>query len=263
VVVSTGHTGTDLAVALSREAESLGADALMVLPPYFLKPDAEGVFQYFQAISDAVKIPVMVQDAPIMTGVSMSVELLARMHRDLPRVTLVKVEAPPTAPKVSALRAKAEGLSIFGGLDGYFLLEELGRGAVGTMPGSDLSDAFVRILDRFENGDADGAREDFARHLPLIRYELQPDLGVSAMKTTLKSRGSSHPPACAIPRARSTRSRYGRSGRSAGAWTCSPSAGRTTAERVGPVPPPCAGAPQACAAGSGPRSSEFWIRNVK
>jgi 4-hydroxy-tetrahydrodipicolinate synthase len=189
VVVSTGHTGTDQAVALGREAEDLGADALMVLPPYFIKPDAEGVFHYFQAISDAVKIPIMVQDAPLMTGVTIGVDLLARMHRELPRVTLVKVEAPPTPGKVSALRAKAEGLAIFGGLNGNFLLEELARGAVGTMPGSDLTDAFVRIQQRFEKGDEAGARADFARHLPLIRYELQPGLGVSVMKTNLKAAG--------------------------------------------------------------------------
>jgi 4-hydroxy-tetrahydrodipicolinate synthase len=189
VVVSTGHTGTDQAVALSREAEELGADALMVLPPYFVKPDAEGVFLYFQAISDAVKIPVMVQDAPLMTGVTIGVDLLARMHRELPRIVLVKVEAPPTPGKVSALHAKAEGLVVFGGLNGNFLLEELARGAVGTMPGSDMTDAFVRIQGRFEKGDEDGAREDFVRHLPLIRYELQPGLGVSVMKTNLKAAG--------------------------------------------------------------------------
>jgi 4-hydroxy-tetrahydrodipicolinate synthase len=189
IVVSTGHTGTDQAVALSKEAQDLGADALMVLPPYYVKPDAEGVYQYYKALSDAVTIPIMVQDAPLLTGVAIGADLMARMHRELPRVTQVKVEAPPTPAKVSAVRAKAEGMTIFGGLNGNFLLEELARGAVGTMPGSDMTDAFVRILQAFEKGDEDGARADFARHLPLIRYELQPGLGVSVMKTNLKAAG--------------------------------------------------------------------------
>ncbi|HEY2943086.1 MAG TPA: hypothetical protein VGN09_11705 [Vicinamibacteria bacterium] len=57
------------------------------------------------------------------------------------------------------------------------------------MPGSDLTDVFVRIHDRFQRGDEHGAREDFARHLPLIRYELQPGLGVSVMKTNLEAAG--------------------------------------------------------------------------
>jgi len=56
-VVSSGHTGTDAAVELSREAEALGADALMVLPPYFLKTDGDGLMFYFDAISRAINIP--------------------------------------------------------------------------------------------------------------------------------------------------------------------------------------------------------------
>ena len=87
VVVSSGHTGTDVAVALSREAEAAGASALMVMPPYLLKPDAEGVYQYFAAIAEAVSIPIMVQDAPLMTQVAMGPDLLARMGRELGRTT--------------------------------------------------------------------------------------------------------------------------------------------------------------------------------
>jgi 2-keto-3-deoxy-L-arabinonate dehydratase len=189
VVVSSGHTGTDVAAALSREAEEEGADALMILPPYFLKPDADGVFHYYRAINDAVRIPIMVQDAPLLTQVAIGADLLARMSRELPRVTLVKVEAPPTAPKISAVRAKAGGLRIFGGLNGQFLLEELARGAVGTMPGGDMTDAFARMVAAWERGDEQAARDDFARHLPLIRYELQPGLGVSVMKTNLHAAG--------------------------------------------------------------------------
>ena len=99
VVVSSGHTGTDVAVSLSRDAAAAGADALMVLPPYFVKPDADGLLHYYRAIADAVPIPVMVQDAPLLTGVAMGAALLARMARDITGVTCAKVEAPPTAPK--------------------------------------------------------------------------------------------------------------------------------------------------------------------
>lgn len=190
LIVSTGHTGTDVAVALSRDAEQAGADALMVLPPYLLRPDAEGVFQYYKAISDAVAVPIMVQDAPLMTQVAMGAPLLARMGRELERVRLVKVEAPPTAPKISELRAlDSNGLVLHGGLNGHFLLEEFGRGARGTMPGSDMTDAFVRMWDLYERGEVKQARAEFNRYLPLIRYELQPGLGVSVMKHNLRAGG--------------------------------------------------------------------------
>lgn len=190
VIASSGHTGTDLAVALSREAEAGGADGLMVLPPHFMKPDADGVFHYFRAISDAVGIPVMVQDAPLMSGVPIGAPLIARMARELEQVRYVKVEAPPTAPKISAILDNNDAPPVlFGGLNGQFLIEELDRGAVGTMPGSDLTAAFVAMWDLWKAGDRAGARREFARYLPLIRYELQPGLGVSVMKHNLLAAG--------------------------------------------------------------------------
>jgi 2-keto-3-deoxy-L-arabinonate dehydratase len=190
VVVSTGHTGTGVAVALSLEAERAGADAVMVLPPYFLRPDAEGLFHYYRAISDAISIPIMIQDAPLMTQVTLSATILSRMGLELERVQMVKVESSPTAPKVSELSALAgDSLTLFGGLNGQFFLEELGRGARGTMPGSDMTDMFVRVWDLYQLGKVAEARTEFNRYLPLIRYELQPGLGVSVMKHNLHSGG--------------------------------------------------------------------------
>jgi 2-keto-3-deoxy-L-arabinonate dehydratase len=190
VVVSSGHTGTDVAAALSREAEQMGADALMVLPPHYVKPDGDGLLHYFATISKNVRIPIMVQDAPLLTQVPMGPELLVRMAREVEHVRMVKVEAPPTSPKISRLRQLAgDSLTLFGGLNGHFLLEELTRGAAGTMPGSDMIDVFVRIWDAWNAGHGDVARAEFTRYLPLIRYELQPGLGVAVMKQNLFDAG--------------------------------------------------------------------------
>lgn len=188
LVVSSGHTGTDGAVALSREAEDMGASALMVLPPYFLKTDGEGLIRYFSAIGDAVKIPIMVQDAPLMTQVPMPAPLLVRMAKEIPAVQYAKVEAPPTAPKVTAV-VSAGGPIVFGGLNCQFMIEEIQRGARGMMPGSDMIPQFVRIWNALEAGDTLTAWQLFTRILPLIRFELQPGLGVSAMKHNLVAAG--------------------------------------------------------------------------
>lgn len=190
LVVSTGATGTDVAVRQSREAEDAGADALMILPPYLLKPDGDGILYYFEAISQAVRIPILVQDAPLLTQVAMPAALLARLARELERVTYVKVEAPPTAPKVSAVLKQAAGrLTVFGGLNGQFLIEEVQRGARGVMPASDMTEQFVQVWDRLEAGDPARAWQLFTRMLPLIRFELQPGMGVSAVKHNLAARG--------------------------------------------------------------------------
>ena len=190
LIASSGHTGTDAAVELSRELEDLGADGLMVLPPYFLKTDGDGLMHYFGAIGEAVGIPVMVQDAPLMTQVAMPAGLLARMARELPNVRYAKVEAPPTAPKITAvLQAAGDALIIFGGLNCQFIIEEYQRGATGQMPGCDLTAELVEIWDALERNDTHAAWRTFTEILPLLRFELQPGMGVSAMKHNLVARG--------------------------------------------------------------------------
>jgi 4-hydroxy-tetrahydrodipicolinate synthase len=189
VVVGIGATGTDIAVSLSNEAEQLGADALMVLPPYYLRPDSDGVVSFFHAISDAVKIPIMVQDAPLLSQVPMPPALLARLAKEVPNVTCAKVEAPPTAPKISRVIEAAEGLVALGGLNGQFMIEEIQRGARGCMPAADMTSFYVHIWDRLEAGEISSAWECFSRILPLVRFELQPGLGVSAVKHNLVARG--------------------------------------------------------------------------
>jgi 4-hydroxy-tetrahydrodipicolinate synthase len=191
LIVSTGHSGTCLAAELSRKAQGLGADGLMVLPPSFMKTDADGLMFYYEAISKAVDIPIMVQDAPLMTQVAMPAALLSRMGREIENVKYAKIEAPPTAPKISAI----SDITAFGGLNGNFFIEEYNRGSRGVMPGSDMIDSFVAIWNALEAGDQAQAWKILTRILPLIRFELQPGLGVSAMKHNLKCAGviaSSH-----------------------------------------------------------------------
>ncbi len=190
LIASSGHTGTDAAVALSKEMEDLGADGLMILPPYYLKTDGDGLIHYFGEISKAVSIPIMVQDAPLLTQVPLPVPLLARMAREIEHVRLVKVEAPPTAPKTSALHAAAgDSLTLFGGLNCQFFIEEYQRGARGQMPGSDLTRELVSIWNALESHNLAAAWDEFERILPLLRFELQPGLGVSAMKHNLLAEG--------------------------------------------------------------------------
>jgi len=191
LIASTGHSGTGLAAELSRRAQDEGADALMVLPPSFMKTDAEGLMFYYDAISKAVSIPIMVQDAPLMTQVAIPASLLSRMGREIENVQYAKIEAPPTVPKIGAVH----NITAFGGLNGNFFIEEYNRGSRGIMPGSDMIHSFARIWSALEAGDQNAAWRMFTRILPLIRFELQPGLGVSAMKHNLKAAGvikSSH-----------------------------------------------------------------------
>ena len=190
VFVSTGHTGTHVAAELSIHAQEAGADGLMVLPPYFLKPTAEVLFGYYKTISDAVCIPIMIQDAPLLSGVNIGAAQFARIVRECDNVLYSKIEAPPTPQKIAELKQAVDSqMVIFGGLNGHFFLEEMHSGARGTMPGSDMIPMFVKVWNDYEAGRIKEARAQFNRHLPLIRFELQPGLGVSVMKHNLKAAG--------------------------------------------------------------------------
>ena len=169
-----------------KQAEAQGAQGLMVLPPFYVKPDADGLRFFYASISDEVSIPIMVQDAPLLSQVAMPAPLLARMAREIEHVEYVKVEAPPTAPKISRTMESADGaLTLFGGLNGQFMIEECQRGSRGIMPASDMAALYVAIWDALQSDDTAAAWDVFNRALPLIRYELQPGLGVSAIKHNL------------------------------------------------------------------------------
>ena len=126
----------------------------------------------------------------MLSGVPMPPALLARLGREVERVEYVKVEAPPTAPKITkTVEAGGDALTLFGGLNGQFLIEEVRRGARGTMPASDMASIYVAIWDALEAGDDAQAWDVFRGALPLMRFELQPGLGVSAIKHNLVERG--------------------------------------------------------------------------
>jgi 4-hydroxy-tetrahydrodipicolinate synthase len=189
VVAGTGHSGFEVAVELSRAAEAAGADALLVMPPYVIRPDADGIYEYYQAVAQAVSIPIVVQDEPLTTGVNMPAALIARLG-EIPGVDYAKVEATPTPPKFTAIRKLSDDrLGLFGGLGGLYFYEELCRGARGIMTGFGFPEVLVEIYNRFQTGDRDGAEEVFYRYLPLIKFEAQPGIGLAIRKEILRRRG--------------------------------------------------------------------------
>ncbi len=118
-----------------------GSRGLMILPPFFLKPSARDLVECYTEISNAVSTPIMIQDAPMLTAVNISAAQMTQMACEGKNVRYVKVEAPTTT--VTEVRDAAGDLPpIFGGLNGHFLIEESQRGA---MPGSDMTNMFVRV----------------------------------------------------------------------------------------------------------------------
>ncbi|RRD04695.1 dihydrodipicolinate synthase family protein [Arachnia propionica] len=193
--VVAGISATGLAparVQLTRYAE-LGARVMMVLPPFLVKPAPGQLVEFFGALGThavGLGVEVMVQDAPGASGVTMTPQLIAELAA-LPGVTSVKVEAPPTVPKMCELTGALAGtrMRLLGGLNAQFLIDELDCGAVATMPGCELTDLLVPIVQAHRAGETTAARRGFERVLPLIVWGLQPGYAWAVHKEVLVHRG--------------------------------------------------------------------------
>ena len=193
VVVGVSASGTHLATSFTRMALEHGADGLMVAPPNGLK-NLDAVAEYYRTVADAASVPLVVQDEPVTTQVTMPAAFMARLCGEIPRIEAVKLEEAPTLPKMTRLRELlGRRVAIFGGLGGVYFFEELSRGADGAMTGFPYPEALKAIRDHFVAGRRDEARALFYRWLPLIRYESQPGstpgTAIGIRKEILRRRG--------------------------------------------------------------------------
>src|ERR1700749_1361995 len=170
VIVTTTHFSTFVCAERSRRAEARGAAMVMVMPPIRV-PEA-AIYDFYRAVSDAISIPIMVQDAPV-AGTPLSVPFLARMAQEIENLAYFKIEVPQAAAKLRAL-IEAGGAAIEGPWDGeeaITLMADLDAGAPGAMTGGGYPDGIRTITDPYLAGRRDEAMAAYARWLPLINYE--------------------------------------------------------------------------------------------
>lgn len=191
IVISVDGNGTDVAIERARAATKMGADALMVLPPMFIKPDAENLHRYYTRIAVSADVDIMVQDAPQLTGVLMPATLLARLNRECPNITSVKIEGTPAGPKTSEiLQLSAGHMAVFAGWGGLSFWEGLARGASGCMPAPNFGPDLARVYDLYHLGEMEQARRLFAAVTPFVAWSMQSiDLSIWCAKEELVRRG--------------------------------------------------------------------------
>lgn len=205
VIVTTSHFSPKVCLARSLQAQERGAAMVMVMPPYHgatIRAPESAVRSFFQALSDGLSIPIMIQDAPV-SGTPLSAEFLARMAQDLPQVSYFKIETAGAAAKLRQLIALG-GEAVEGpwdGEEGITLMPDLDAGATGSMTGGGYPDGIRTIVDPFMAGDRPAARRAYARLLPLINYENR-QCGLSTAKILMKAGGIIGSDALRAPQAR-------------------------------------------------------------
>ena len=190
VIVGTSHPDTAQRIALSKAAVAAGALGVMIAPPPMPGCTDDDIIALYAEVAAAMDAPIVVQDFPPVNNVTMPAEMLARLAEQIPNARTLKLEDPPLMEKISAIRAHTDQFAILGGLGGMFLLEELGRGAAGTMTGFAFTEILVAVYQAWQAGDRAKAEAIFDHYLPLIRYENQPVINLTIRKELLYRRGA-------------------------------------------------------------------------
>ncbi|RLK45277.1 dihydrodipicolinate synthase family protein [Cupriavidus plantarum] len=192
VIVTTTHYSTQICIARSRQAQAFGAAMVMVMPPYhgatFRVPEPR-IYEFFAKLSDAIDIPIMIQDAPA-SGTVLSAPFLARMANEIEQVSYFKIETPGAANKLRELIALGGG-AVEGPWDGeeaITLLADLEAGATGAMTGGGFPDGIRPIIEAHREGNGDLAFERYQRWLPLINHENRQG-GILTAKALMKAGG--------------------------------------------------------------------------
>ena len=170
-IISVTDHSTEVAAARAKFFEELGADCLMLLPPFFLKPGAKYLYEHMKAIANAVKIPIMAQYAPEQTGVAIQPETFCKLEKECPNMIYYKIECKPAGPYVTNLMNLTGGkMKIFVGNAGFQLIECMDRGAVGAMPGCSMFDVYLDIYNNYVSGNREQAIELHNRLLPMLNH---------------------------------------------------------------------------------------------
>ena len=178
-------------IELGLTAKEFGADGLILYPPALSTPQGAALVEYFRRIAETVDLPVMIQDSPRSTGVSMSEDMLIDAFHGIKQFDYIKVECPIPMRKMRSLIRKTDGaLKCYSGNGGIFAIDAFLSGASGIMPGVVMSGAFNIMTDHFNKNEIEEARDMFERILPMTWYEDQSlEFYIACEKFLLKHMG--------------------------------------------------------------------------
>ena len=167
VMAGTGSNSTEEALRLTRWAAKRGADAALIVAPYYNKPTQEGFYQHFKALAAAVEIPICVYNIPGRTGKNIEPDTIARMA-EMPNITMVK-EATGSLDQASQIITTTD-LTVLSGDDSLTLpLMAIGARGVVSVVGNIVPKDVIALIRAFEAGDAAGAQQWHRRLFPLCR----------------------------------------------------------------------------------------------
>ena len=196
VIGGVSGASTVISIELTKNAASLGADAVMAMPPN--GAGGSTVWDHYAAIAEAGQLPVWIQNNKPPAGPVVPTNQMIKLLKEVEHVDYVKEESYLPGQVMTDLLKKAEGAvkGLMGGMGGRYLVDEFRRGSCGTMPAGHITDAQVKLWNALENGgvDEDGlqivtdeARGIWEQMIPSLNFEFM--FGVNAYKAAYWRRG--------------------------------------------------------------------------
>ena len=169
VVAGSGKNATDQTIALTRAVKQAGADAALVVTPYYNKPSQEGLFQHYRAVADAVDLPIVLYNVPSRTGVNLTPETTARLA-DHARIVATKEASGDLVQCAEILRTCGAGFTLISGEDALtFPMIALGASGVISVTSNVVPDLFAQLVKAALTADYTKARALHLKLLPLMR----------------------------------------------------------------------------------------------
>lgn len=189
IIVGASDADPARAAAHAEIGRAAGAVAAMVMAPPALGRNVEQHAEFFAAVARGTQLPIMLQNAPPPNGAGLLPDEVAAVARAVEAVRYVKEETQPCGQNVGRILAAAGPAldAVYGGAGARYVLDELARGAAGTMPAIELADVHVKMVDAWRVGNAARARRLYIESLPLLAFQMV--FRVRATKELLRRRG--------------------------------------------------------------------------
>lgn len=173
LVIGASAVSLEDAAAYADAGARAGARTAMILTPHKLEGDLDAMAEFFRAIRQQSKIDIMLQNAPPPMGIGLKLDRVAQLARAVDGILYVKEEAPPSGQRITQLSELAGDAlqAVFGGAGGRYVIDELKRGARGTMPACEITELHVAMINAFAAGEEKTARDLFERTLPLLNMQ--------------------------------------------------------------------------------------------
>jgi len=170
VIAGTGSNSTDAAIKYSRAARDLGADAVLVVAPYYNKPTQEGLYAHFRAVAEAVaSVPVVIYNVPGRTGSNISAQTTLRLAREVENIVAVKEASGDLAQIMAILRERPANFRVLSGDDALtYALLALGAEGLISVASNEAPALMSEMVNLALTGDWDAARKLHYKLLPLM-----------------------------------------------------------------------------------------------